>query len=179
MDRDRLSDDELLRRTKRDAESFGVLYDRHARRLLAYALRQGLEPQMAMDVVAETFAAALEAAPRFRAQGGRGSAWLQTIARNQVTDARRRNAAELAALGRLGLERPMLADADIERVVADAEALIEVLPPDERAAVLGRVVEDRSYRALAQGAGIPQAAMRQRVSRGLARLRRNLTEENR
>lgn len=179
VDRDRLTDEELLRRTSRDGDCFGVLYDRHARRLLAFALRQGLDAQAAMDVVAETFAAALLAAPRFRSRDGGVAAWLQTIARNQITDHRRRNSSELAALGRLGLERPVLTDAGLERVVLDAEAVIETLPPDERTAVHGRVIEDRSYADLAGAAGVPQAAMRKRVSRGLTRLRRTLTEENR
>jgi RNA polymerase sigma factor (sigma-70 family) len=179
MDRVRLPDDELLRRTPHDAECFGVLYDRHARWVLAYALRQGLEPQAAMDVVAETFAAALESAPGFRSRGGGAVAWLQTIARNEVTDRRRRGGAELAAMARLGLERPVLTDASIERVVGEAEALVAQLPAEEREAVFGRVVEDRSYADLARRAGVPQTAMRKRVSRGLARLRRAATEETR
>jgi RNA polymerase sigma-70 factor (ECF subfamily) len=178
MDRERFSDEELLRRTRRDAECFGVLYDRHAAMVLAHALRQGFEPQAAMDIVAETFAAALVAAPRFRAAGGGAGAWLRTIARNHAIDRRRRSSAESTALARLGLERPVLTDAGVERVLADAGALIDALPPDERAAVHGRIIDDRSYADLARGAGLGESAMRKRVSRGLARLRRNLMEEN-
>lgn len=54
------------------------------------------------------------------------------------------------------------------------EALMEDLPDEQRSAVHGRVLEDRGYDELALAAGVSPAAIRQRVSRGLALLRTRL-----
>jgi RNA polymerase sigma-70 factor (ECF subfamily) len=60
----------------------------------------------------------------------------------------------------------------LERLLAD-------LPAEQRQAVQAHVVEEVGYRDLARIAGVSQSAMRQRVSRGLAALRRQLTKEPR
>ena len=56
------------------------------------------------------------------------------------------------------------------------ETLVSELPPDQRAAVTGRVVEDRSYAELAEHADVSQATVRQRVVRGLATVRTRLED---
>ena len=60
----------------------------------------------------------------------------------------------------------------LERLLAD-------LPADQREAVQAHVIEEVEYRDLARVAGVSQPAIRQRVSRGLAALRRQLTKEPR
>jgi RNA polymerase sigma-70 factor (ECF subfamily) len=67
-------------------------------------------------------------------------------------------------------------DRDMIRLLAD-EATAELLtglPPDQRAAVVGHVVEERDYAELADDAHASEAAVRQRVSRGLSTLRRKM-----
>ena len=58
------SDDELL--TSGDAEAFGVFYDRHVRDVLAYMMRRTGDPEVAADLTAETFAAAIVARRKYR-----------------------------------------------------------------------------------------------------------------
>lgn len=53
----------------------------------------------------------------------------------------------------------------------DVEATLEILPGDQRDAVRGRVIEELGYEELADPSGVSQAAVRQRVARGLAALR--------
>jgi RNA polymerase sigma-70 factor, ECF subfamily len=70
---------------------------------------------------------------------------------------------------------------DVARIDAMAEAavmveLVQELPEDQRAAVLARVVDEREYPEIAVGQGVSQAVVRQRVSRGLAGLRRRWEE---
>jgi RNA polymerase sigma-70 factor (ECF subfamily) len=74
--------------------------------------------------------------------------------------------------------------AEVERL-ADAESVrvwihdgLSVLPADERAAVEARVVLDRSYREIAAEASVSEVVVRKRVSRGLARLRARLEQED-
>ena len=51
------------------------------------------------------------------------------------------------------------------------------LPPDVRAAVEGRVVDERAYTELADRLECSESVVRKRVSRGLARLRKRIDEE--
>lgn len=62
------------------------------------------------------------------------------------------------------------------RMLADdaAHTLLAVLPSDQRDAVAGHVIDDRGYAELADELHTTEAAVRQRVSRGLATLRRRM-----
>jgi hypothetical protein len=57
---DRRSDEELLAATATDADAFAVFYRRHLRSVLAYLIRRTGRPDLAADLAAETFAAALQ-----------------------------------------------------------------------------------------------------------------------
>ena len=54
-----MDDDQLLARSARDPEAFGVFYERHERLILGYFVRRLRDPELAADLAAETFAAAL------------------------------------------------------------------------------------------------------------------------
>jgi RNA polymerase sigma factor (sigma-70 family) len=177
----RLDDDELLRLTGKRPEAFGVFYERHVRAVLAHLRRQGLGPEEALDLTAEVFAAALVASGRYRPGEAPAAAWLFGIARNKLGKHRRSQAAETAARRRLGMARLSFSDEALERVdelLDDPRAYtngMADLPPAEREAVLARVVEERGYEEIAAATGATPDAVRQRVSRGLARLRRRDT----
>ncbi len=176
---DQLPDDELLRRTRRDPEAFGVFYERHVRLVMGFLMRGTSDTERALDLTAEVFAAALAGARRFRAGGPPASAWLVGIARNKLAAARRSDAVSYAARKKLGIPRLDFDDEEIERVeeTLDAEgsgylaALLE-LPAAERDAINARIVEERGYAEIAASQRTSEAAIRQRVSRGLARLGR-------
>jgi RNA polymerase sigma-70 factor (ECF subfamily) len=66
---------------------------------------------------------------------------------------------------------------EIERLVdehGDVAQALEDLPADQREAVHGRVLEDRSYPELALSLQCSESVVRQRVSRGLRGLRERL-----
>ena len=70
----------------------------------------------------------------------------------------------------------------VERAVIDdgemvVEEWLDGLPESERDAVRRRVLEDASYEQMAAELACSQAVVRQRVSRGLSRLRRTAMEE--
>ena len=69
---------------------------------------------------------------------------------------------------------------DLERVVAlasqDAVRLVDELPDEQAVAVRGRVLDDRAYADLAVELDCSESVVRQRVSRGLARLRARLSD---
>jgi RNA polymerase sigma factor (sigma-70 family) len=167
------TDEELL--ASHDTQAFGTYYDRHARTLLGYFARRTGDPQVAADLTAETFASAIVAQERYVATGAPALAWLYTIATRRLADYQRRGAVERRMQRAVAMERPPLSDSDAAmiRLLADdaAVAMLAELPPDQRQAVAAHVVEDRSYAELADSLETSEAAVRQRVSRGLATLR--------
>jgi hypothetical protein len=76
---DATSDGQLLERTRAgDREAFGVLYERRHELVLAFLLKRTRNPEVAMDLMAETFAAALLAlADRLPAIDGSAAPWLR------------------------------------------------------------------------------------------------------
>ena len=70
------SDDELL--TAGGPDGFAVFYRRHVEAILRYHARWARDAEVAADLTAETFAAALEAKDRFTAGGPPARAWLSS-----------------------------------------------------------------------------------------------------
>jgi len=77
-----------------EPEDFGRFYDRYVRSLLAYFQRRTRDPEVAADLTAETFAAALAARGRFRPRATPASVWLFAIAHHKLMDFHRRGSAE-------------------------------------------------------------------------------------
>jgi RNA polymerase sigma factor (sigma-70 family) len=170
---DQLSDEDLL--LSGEPTAFGLFYKRHVHEVLGYMMRRTADPEAAADLTAETFAAAIVARRRFRRGGAPAGAWLFSIAHRKLVDFQRRGYAHERARRRLGMERRALAeeDAALIRVLGGDVLLgrLEELPADQRAAIQARVLDDRSYPEIADELGMSEAAIRMRVSRGLATLR--------
>ena len=172
-----MTDDELVLATSRDPEAFGMLYARHERAIFGFFHRRVRDAELAADLAAETFAAALVAAPRFRRrEGAPAIAWLFGIARNVLLRSLERSRVEDRARRRLGLPPLELSDAQLdalERVHADdyVGRLLAALPAEQAQAVRARILDDEAYAAPADRLQVSEAVVRKRVSRGLERLR--------
>jgi RNA polymerase sigma factor (sigma-70 family) len=174
---DRPTDAELL--AAADADSFARFYRRHARQVAGYLMRATGNADAAADLTAETFAAALAGRSGYRPERGAPASWLYGIAAHKLSDWRRRGYSEDRARRRLGLERPALDEDDVrelERLAGEVTVveLLEELPQEQRAALHARLVEEQEYQEIAGAEGVSEAAIRQRVSRGLAGLRQRI-----
>ena len=170
-------DDRLL--AARDAASFERFYVNNVDGMLGFFARRTRDAELAADLTAETFAAALASRRRYRPEAGTAGAWLYGIALKKLADAQRRGCAETRARRRLGMERIELSDEDIariERLAGDESAslLLEDLAPDQRHAVMAHVVHERTYADIAGELDTSEAVVRKRVSRGLQSMRRRL-----
>jgi RNA polymerase sigma-70 factor (ECF subfamily) len=179
------TDGELLRRAARgDADAFSVLYRRHETIVAGYLMRRARDPELAADLAAETFAAAIAGAGSFRDEGQSALGWLLGIARNVLGRTWERGAVERRARERLGIERIAVSDATLERVEALLDGsdparnpllkALEELPDAQREAIRAHVLDEEPYADLAARLGVSEATVRQRVSRGLGRLRTTL-----
>jgi RNA polymerase sigma factor (sigma-70 family) len=157
---------------------FAAFYERHVAMVAAYLGRRVLRPDLVFDLVAETFARALEHRDQYDARRGPAVAWLLGIARNLVADAARRGRVASEARRRLGMTPVALDDEALERIELRASvnlnlhSLLAELPASQREAVVRRVLADESYAVIAERIGCSEQVVRQRVSRGLATLRR-------
>ncbi|MEA2156681.1 MAG: hypothetical protein QOE11_2821 [Solirubrobacteraceae bacterium] len=180
------SDEALLLAAQDDPEEFALFYRRHVRALAAYFWRRSRDAEVAADLTAETFAAALDGCRRFDPARGPAIGWLYGIAHRQLGRLARRGAVETRHRRRLGMSRLELHDEELERIEEDAlregphaRVLDELagLPPDQRAAVEARVLHELDYSQIALATGASELVVRKRVSRGLSTLRDRLTRE--
>lgn len=176
------SDAEVIRRSDQEPDQFAVLFERHAASIAHYVSRR-LGPDLAQDIVADTFLTA------FRQRGGydltRPDArpWLFGIAGNLIRRHHRDEARKLRALARTGTDpvlEPFTDQLDAQ-LTADTTngavaAAIASLDPDQRDVVLLITWAELTYDQAADALGIAPGTVRSRMSRARARLRAALAD---
>jgi RNA polymerase sigma-70 factor (ECF subfamily) len=175
--------DRLLERfAAGDPDAFVAFYRQHLPAILGWFLRRTGDPEVTADLAAETFCAALLAAPRYRPDKGSALSWLYGIAGHKLADSRRHGVVEARARRRLALAPLPIDDDDIAYVTEMAalepalDDALRALAPAQRDAVVARVVEDRPYGEIAERMQCSEMVVRQRVARGLQALRGRLGE---
>jgi RNA polymerase sigma-70 factor (ECF subfamily) len=118
------TDGELLAATVTDPEAFAVFYRRHVRGVLSFFRRRVPSTGLAFALTAETFAAALEATPRYRPRPEPARGWLYGIAWSKLHDAHRRGHADDSARRGLGMRPIVFSQVGLQRI----EALAGVRP---------------------------------------------------
>lgn len=174
-----MADRELLAAARDgDGPAFGIFYRRRQALVLAFLVRRTSTPEVAADLLAETFAAALAAVLDERRElPEEPVGWIVTIARNKLTDSIRRGEVEAAARTRLQMEPLRLHDSDVAEVERLGEQtdllaeLAELLPADQLDALRERVLEGKDYAEIAGALRCSEAVVRKRVSRALTTLR--------
>jgi RNA polymerase sigma-70 factor (ECF subfamily) len=173
------SDEQLL--ASGVAEDFGALYERTYPLVRAYLRRRaGARPDLVLDLLAETYARALERREQFDPERGQAVVWLLGIATHLCLDATRRGRVADQARRRLGMERIYVEDDQLELVerqtISDMQIALNKLPEEQREAVERRVLQEDAYAAIAEQVGCSEQVVRKRVSRGLSALRRTSKE---
>jgi RNA polymerase sigma-70 factor, ECF subfamily len=182
------SDLELMLRVSRgDADSFGVLLDRHRGPLLSYFVRMVRDRALAEDLAQEVFLRVYQARERYQPDA-RFTTWLYRIATNLALNAIRDRQSdpvlpetllappggsespsplERAADGRPGVEE-RLAESDRQRLIREA---IESLPEKQRAAVILHKYQDVDYRQIANILKVSESAVKSLLFRAYENLR--------
>jgi RNA polymerase sigma factor (sigma-70 family) len=160
-------------------EVFEIVYRRHHAVVLAFLARRVQQPELAADLLAETFASllALVRDPQ-RAVPPIPVAWLLVTARNLLIDSQRRGTVDDRARRRLAMRPVVLDDRDLEQVEeisAETDLMRELavrLEPDQLQALQARVLDEREYAEIAAQLKCSESVVRKRVSRALGVLRR-------
>jgi RNA polymerase sigma factor (sigma-70 family) len=157
-------------------EAFLALYRERWREVLRFFVRRVLVADVAADLTAEVFAKAFIRRDQFDDRRGDPAAWLYGIARHELASYLRTLTVERRAQERLQLPDRVLSDTDSERIEAmidfdevgrSLQIAMAELAPDQREAVVYRVIDDLSYDEIAQKLGCSKDTARARVSRGL------------
>jgi RNA polymerase sigma factor (sigma-70 family) len=176
------SDEELLQASITDEDAFAEFYRRHCTAVAGFFLHRTRDAELAADLTAETFAAALQGRRRYDPDKAPAFAWLWGIARHKLARAYDRGRVEDSARRKLHMAPLVLDDEALERVEATAGAearaiaLLDTLPADQAEAVRARVIDEEHYDDIARRVKASPAVIRQRVSRGLAALRTHVEE---
>ncbi|GMA32149.1 RNA polymerase sigma factor SigE [Litorihabitans aurantiacus] len=117
---------------------------------------------------------------------GTFAGWLHRITTNLFLDqVRRRARNRTTALGEYDADAPRAARADepergfeIGNLDVDIQSALDELPPEYRAAVVLRDIEDLTYDEIADVLGISLGTVRSRIHRGRARLRTSLAHRS-
>lgn len=144
---------------------FPEFVDRHRETVYRF-LVFSVGPDEAADCLQETFLAALRAYPRVL-DGSNLRAWALTIAHRKAIDAHRRRSRRPAPVPdppEVPVAAPELPDPSLWEAVSR-------LSPRQRAAIVLRFVSDLPFRRVGEIVGCSEAAARQNVRAGLARLR--------
>ena len=163
----------LQRCAQGDRAAFRALYDRHAPRLYAVALRITRQASLAADTAQEAFVQIWQNARHFDPARGSAEAWMTCLTRYRALDLVRRIGPSLVAL-----EDEADLDSydrlDVLATDADGRALrqcLERLEPSRRRLVTMAFVEGFSHAELAAQLVIPLGTIKSSIRRSLASLR--------
>jgi len=160
----------------REPERFAVLFDRHAPHLARCA-----GPQVADDLVAETFLAAFAKRDRYDLGHADARPWLYGIATNLVGQHRRDQARQYKITQAAAAEPEVPGHA--ERVAADVtaqamrpllDAALAALPAGDRDVLLLIAWEQLTYKEVSRALAIPVGTVQSRLHRARTKTRQIL-----
>jgi RNA polymerase sigma-70 factor, ECF subfamily len=181
----------MLRYQQGDRAAFALLVRRHQSSLFNFALRQVRVPQVAEDVVQESFVRVVQNAADFKHEA-RFTTWVYTITRNLCIDHLRKRALRKhpsldESRGDDG-EGPTLGEqtadprASVEREATGTELkeriarAVDKLPDEQREVFLMREIANLPFKEIAEITGVPENTVKSRMRYALERLQEALSE---
>jgi len=181
----------MLRYQQGDRAAFAQLVRRHQTALFNFALRQVRIPQVAEDVVQESFVRVVQNAADFKHEA-RFTTWVYTITRNLCIDHLRKRALRKhpsldESRGEEG-DGPTLGEqtadprASVEREATGTELkeriarAVDTLPDEQREVFLMREIANLPFKEIAEITGVPENTVKSRMRYALERLQEHLSE---
>jgi RNA polymerase sigma-70 factor (ECF subfamily) len=181
----------MLRYQQGDRAAFAQLVRRHQMHLYNFALRQVRVPQVAEDVVQESFVRVVQNATDFKHEA-RFTTWVYTITRNLCIDHLRKRALRKhpsldESRGEEG-DGPTLGEqtadprASVEREATGSELkeriarAVDTLPDEQREVFLMRETANLPFKEIAEITGVPENTVKSRMRYALERLQGALSE---
>ena len=165
----------MLRRVAhREAEALRALYDKHASRVMAVALRVLRSRADAEEIVQETFIEVWRRSPEYDPRRGTPLAWISTIGRTRAIDRlRARGARErtLALVGEPSSNGPSpQAEAEQGELRVRVQTALKGLPTEQRRVLELAYFEGLSHSEIAKETGDALGTVKTRVRLGMEKL---------
>jgi RNA polymerase sigma-70 factor (ECF subfamily) len=177
-----MTDAEVMAASCRDPECFAALFDRHAPHIHRYLARRA-GPQVAEDLVADTFLAAFGQRHRYDSGHRDARPWLYGIATNLLGQFRREEIRRYRLMQAAGpaLDLPDYSGRTVASITARSArpqlaAALASLSSGDRDVLLLVAWEDLSYQEVAQALNIPLGTVRSRLNRARLKLRQTLAD---
>lgn len=174
----------VIERARRHPEAFAALFDRHYRKIYAYAVRR-LGPGLAEDVAAETFLIAFNQRDSYDSTRPDAGPWLYGIAANLISRHARAEVRQTRALARTGVVDLFEMETDAVDGRLDAAAVrgrlaesLAGLPATEREVLLLVAWAGLSCQDAATALNIPAGTARSRLHRARTQMRAALGMTN-
>ena len=170
------SDDELVRRhLSGDRAAFGLLVERHQRRVYNLSYRMLGRPEDAADATQDAFVTAMRKLGGFRGTSA-FTTWLHRVAVNICYDALRKRAREIPVEEHE--ETSTGTDmAETSATAVDVQRALLLVPEEFRAVLILHDVQGVPYEAIAESLGAPLGTIKSRLHRGRVALARALRGE--
>jgi RNA polymerase sigma factor (sigma-70 family) len=162
-----------------DADSFGLLFERHGLAVYNFAFRRTANWAVAEDAASEVFLVAWRRRAEVVFSGESGSIlpWLLGVATNYLRNVRRGQTRAEVALARLGVEaQPDFSDEIVGRLgdearMAEVLQVVDELPGHERDVLALCAWSGLDYGEAALALAVPVGTVRSRLSRARTHLR--------
>lgn len=174
------TDEELVRRHKSgDPSAFGVLVERHQRRIYNLAFRMLGRPEDAADATQDAFITGMQKLAGFRGASS-FTTWLHRVTVNICYDALRKRSREVPVEDQEETDAVAPGDvADESATAVDVQRALLAVPKEFRAVLVLHDVQGVPYEAIAESLGAPIGTVKSRLHRGRVALARALRGEQR
>lgn len=165
---------EQVKAAQADPRRFEPLYKAYYSRIVGYLYQRVDSKELAYELTAQVFYAALNNLKKYKAQGVPFGAWLFRIAANELNQwFRKNNARRTINMNDEGL-RELKEEVDEKSShVIDKElfAALQYLEPDELELIDLRFFESRSFKEICEITGMGESACKMRIYRILEKLK--------
>jgi RNA polymerase sigma factor (sigma-70 family) len=159
------------------SELADLAFREHGAKVYRFLLRKTGNHHDAEELTQRVFADAAAALTSRHPQPRSMLAWLYAVADRRFVDEVRRRVVSRRAFALLprNEEAPDLAES--REVTRALECAIKALPEDQRTVVIMKVLEGRRFSEIAATLQITEAACKMRLSRAVARIKRDLNDQ--
>lgn len=179
------SDSEVIVASWEQPGLFAEIFERHYSAVFGF-VGAAVGVDVAGDIASEVFLRGFELRRRYKPEYRNARPWLLGIASNLISDHHRKQARQYRAYQRsAGRDQPLTDFEDEAAARSDARAVSPLLiramaslRVEEVSVVSLFVLEDMSYKEIAETLGIPEGTVRSRLSRARRRLRNLLADSS-
>lgn len=173
-------DDELVRRhLAGDRSAFGLLVERHQRRVYNLSYRMLGRREDAADATQDAFVTAMQKLGSFRGSSA-FTTWLHRVTVNICYDALRKRSREIPVEEEDEASSPAAAPGDLAEESAtavDVQRALLAVPEEFRAVLIMHDVQGVPYEEIAEALGAPLGTVKSRLHRGRVSLGRAMRGE--